>query len=88
MDNLVLVLQGELLSVRKELKESAAAMADKAVRVAQPTMAPPTPAKATAGSRYVAPSSRMRTPQRRHRCFLCDQEGQFPFFYASCPIRM
>ena len=34
MDNLVSVLQDELRAFRKELKESAAAMADKAVQVA------------------------------------------------------
>ena len=77
MYNLVSILQDELQAVREELKESAAAMTDQAIWVAQPVMAPPAPTKAAADSRYVALSSRMRTSQRRCRCFLCEQEGHF-----------
>ena len=72
MDHLGSVLQDELCGVQKELKESTVAMANKAVLVAQMVMAPPAPAAAVADSRYVAPSSKMHTPQRRCRCFLCD----------------
>ena len=84
LDNLVSVLQDELCAVRKELKESAVAMADKAVRAAQPVMAPLAPTAAAAGSRYVTSSSRMCTPQHWHRCSVCVQEG---YFVAFCPIR-
>ena len=83
MDNLVSVLQDELRAVQKELKESAVAMAGKAVRIAQPALAPAKPTNTAAG-RYTAPSSGMLAPQRRLMCFLFDQEGHF---VGSCPIR-
>ena len=83
MDNLVTVLQGELHAVRKELKESTAAAADKAVHVAQPAATLPKPADPAAG-RYVTPASGSCTPPRHCKCFLCDQEGHI---IAFCPIR-
>ena len=82
MDNSVSVLQNELRAVHKELKESVAAMAEKAVRVAQPAAAPL--AVAATNDKYVAPPSGMCAPQCWCRCFLSDQEGHFA---ASCPIR-
>ena len=54
MNNLVSVLQDKLCSVRKELKESTAATAEEAVRVAQPIVASAEPADQAAG-RYVVP---------------------------------
>ena len=67
MDNLVSVLQDELCSVRKELKESAAVMADNAVWVAQPVVAPAEPSDPASG-RHVAPSPGVCAPPRRRRC--------------------
>ena len=55
MDNLVSFQQDELRAVQKELKESAAAAADKAMRVAQPAVAPAEPTD-TAAAWYIAPS--------------------------------
>ena len=83
MDSLVTVLQDKLRVVRKELKESAAAAAIKALCVAQPAAMVLKPAN-PAADRYVAPSAGACTPPCRRRCFLCDQERHF---VASCPIR-
>ena len=83
MENLLFVLQDEVWAVYKELKESAAAFADKAVWVVQPVVAPPAPTEAAVDNRCVAPWARMHAPQCRHRCFLCDQEDHF---VVSCPI--
>ena len=59
MNNLVTVLKEELLTIRKELKESSVAAADKAVRDAQPAAMILEPADPTAG-RYVAPAAGAR----------------------------
>ena len=49
-------------AVRKELKETAAAMSNKVVQVAQPVVAPPASVAVVADSRSVAPFSEMRAP--------------------------
>ena len=77
-------MQDKLQAVHKELKDFAAAMTDKVVRVAQPIVAPQAPVEAAVDSWYVAPSVGMHCPYHRHRCFLCDKEGHL---VVSCPIR-
>ena len=53
MDNLVSVLQDELYYVRKELKESAATIADNAVQIAQPVAASAEPVAPAPGVRAI-----------------------------------
>ena len=80
VDNLVTVLQDELKAVCKELKESSAAAAGKAVCVAQPVAILPELVDIAAG-RYVALAPGARTPFCHCRSFLCNQKGHF---IASC----